>query len=194
MPLKLKLHSAPAVEPVGSAEAKAHSRISLSDEDTLIDALIVAARQMAEQVTNRALITQTWKLYLDEFPSGDCIDLPYSPLQSVTSVSYIDTDGATQTFSNTLYDIDTISEPGRLVLKPDSQWPDTKLGQVNAVTITYIVGYGDDAEDVPEPIKLAIKFLVGHWFENRELSSPGVDVSLVPKTFDWILMPWRVFR
>ena len=53
----------------------------------------------------RALLTQTWDMYLDEFPCAGEIIIPLSPLQSVTSVSYVDQHGATQTWASANYRI-----------------------------------------------------------------------------------------
>jgi len=67
--MSLTIVTPPAEEPVTLTEAKNHLRVDLSDDDSLISALIVAAREHAEAITRRAFITQTLKLSLDAFPA-----------------------------------------------------------------------------------------------------------------------------
>lgn len=45
-----------AVEPVTLDEAKKHLRVEFNDDDALIEGLIVAARQWAEDFLNRSLV------------------------------------------------------------------------------------------------------------------------------------------
>lgn len=66
--MPLQLISPPAEEPLSLAEAKLHLRVDFSDEDALISALISAARQAAETITARQLVTARWKYILDAFP------------------------------------------------------------------------------------------------------------------------------
>src|SRR3990167_7589456 len=99
--------AAPDQEPLSLDEAKQHLRVDIDEHDELILSLVAAARQWAEDHTLRALVTQTWRLTLDyERPSfeadGRCthrIVLPRPPLASVTSVTYVDLEGATQTLA-----------------------------------------------------------------------------------------------
>ena len=111
----LRLKTSPAKEPVSLAEAKLHLKIEATDtgEDSLIKRLIVVARRRAEVSTGRALVTQTWTLALDGFPGG-VIEVPRPPLSSVTSITYIDPEGATQTVAADRYRVDAQREPGRL--------------------------------------------------------------------------------
>lgn len=60
----------PAIEPVTLDEAKAHLRVDINAEDSLITRLISDAREWVERFLRRSLITQTWALYLDAFPVG----------------------------------------------------------------------------------------------------------------------------
>ena len=115
----------------------------------------------------RAFITQTITLKLDAFPGDGIIRLPRSPAQAITSVAYVDTDGASQTFNSSKYVLDTASEPARLVPAYDEDWPDTRE-ENNAVTVVYTAGYGDAYTDVPAEVKLAIRLLAGSYFEQRE--------------------------
>lgn len=58
------------VEPVMLAEVKQHAVILNPDDDYLAAAAIMAARRYAETRLRQALMTQTWTLYLDSFPSA----------------------------------------------------------------------------------------------------------------------------
>ncbi len=206
MSWSLTLDTAPAAEPITTAEAKTHARISTGDDDAYVGALITAARRLAETVLKRQLVTATWLLNLDRFPhdrAGDVssshhhglhgfrgeIEIPLPPLQSIGAINYIDTDGVSQLLAATEYQVDTDLEPGRVMPAFDKFWPSTRL-VYNAVIVTFDAGYGA-ADDVPEDIKLAIKILVAHWYEARE---PIVDGSIanVPTSFEALLQQYRV--
>ena len=167
--MALKIKTEPAKEPVTLAEAKSHLRVEITDDDTLINSLIKAARRHVENVCSRALITQTWYLYLDAFPaSGKEIKIPLPPLGSIVNIAYIDTDGVTQTLAASKYTVDAKSEPARVKEAYNETWPDTRE-IINAVTVEFTCGYGADETSIPEPIRQAMLMLIGHWYENREL-------------------------
>ncbi len=139
-----------------------------SDSD-YISALITAARQWAEGYQNRAYITQTWQLWLDEFPSEDYIALPLPPLQSTDfAVDYYDTAGTKATMTATDYIVDTYRQPGRVVLAYGESWPSTTLRPANGVCITFKAGYGATAASVPRRIRQAILLRLADLYENRE--------------------------
>jgi len=85
--MRLRLKTAPAVEPVTLEEAKAHLRVDGGDENALITALIATARMLGERETKRAFITQTWQMYLDKAEAE--IEIPKPPLQSIESIKLI---------------------------------------------------------------------------------------------------------
>ena len=188
--MALTLVTAPAVEPLTLAEAKGHLRVTTTDEDALITALIVAAREYAETFTRRALITQTWDLTLDSFPSE--IVMPMPALQSVTSITYIDVDGASQTLPTTEYTVDIKSAPGRIVEAYGKAWPTTRP-VINAVTVRFVAGYGL-AVSVPKSIVQGMLMHIGHMFANRESVNIGNISSEVPMTTEYLYMPHRVYR
>lgn len=191
--LKTSLVTDAVIEPVTVSEVKNHLRVTDNSEDALIAGLITSARKYVEQVTRRSLINQTWRLYIDDFPNSDSIELPFPPLVSVTHVKYYDENNTLQTLSGSIYQTDNRSTPGEIELTASGAWPATADEKVNAVEIEYIAGYGSSASAVPSPIRLAITHLVSHWFENREPFS-AVQLNLVPTTFEMILMPYRFLR
>lgn len=189
------LVTAPAVEPVTLTEAKLHCRVDHASDDDLITALIVAARQHAEAVTNRALITQTWDLRLDRFPHA-AIALIKPPVASVTSITYVASDGTSTVWDAANYDTDlpagTWAQCGRIVPAYGEAFPATR-DEPNAVIVRCVHGYGL-AADVPSPIKAAILLLVGHWYETREAVSVsiGANVQVVPMAVDALLSPFKI--
>jgi uncharacterized phiE125 gp8 family phage protein len=161
-------------DPVTTADIKAHARIDTSDDDDLIATYITAARRYLERRMRRCFISQT---VVEKFDDWQFLFRPvYSPLVSVTSIVYVDANGTNQTLSSSYYTVDTTATPGRLYESYSYSWP-TIRDQRNAVTLTYVAGYGAAASDVPETIKTAIKMLVAHWYENREAIGDTVGVK-----------------
>ncbi len=189
----LTLHTAPVAEPISTAEAKSHARVDISADDTLIDDYIAAARRWAELYTRRQFVTATWDLTLDAFPLSDrCpIWVPLPPLQSVTSISYVDADGQTQTWDAAEYLVDSKSEPGRILPAYGETWPVTR-DQANAVTVRFVAGYGLAAA-VPATLKTAVRLLVSHLYETREPIITGTIVAKVPLGVEAVLHAYRVY-
>jgi hypothetical protein len=185
MVLDLRLSVAPTTTPVSLAEAKAHANITSDDEDANLQAYLDAAVGHLDGyagILGRALMTQTWVLSLERFPSafpyGHLADpsvrrsrhprrihLPLPPLVSVASIAYVDPDGASQTLAADQYVV--LDGPlAAIDLAPGCSWPATRR-QARAVTITFVCGYGA-ATAVPPAAKSAIKLLFSDFAENRE--------------------------
>lgn len=169
-----KLKTDAATEPITTAEAKAHCRVTSSDDDTYIDTLIATGRKWLEGEIKRALITQSWYLYLDAFP--DVIYLPMPPAITVTTFKYEDTDGATQTVTSTVYQTDVKTEPARIALAEGQSWPDVQSDTMNVVELDYTAGYGA-ASTVPADLKHIIKLAVKLHYDLREPIVTGTIIS-----------------
>ena len=151
-----------------------------------------AAREYGETFTHRAFITQTWDLKLDGFPCSDeAIRLPKAPLISVTSVTYLDSNGDSQTWSASLYTVDAPTGPkaerGRIVPNYGQYFPTTR-DVVNAVTVRFVAGYGA-ASAVPRLVKTCLK-------EHIRASRIRGDSVEAMKTLDWVdrqLWGFKVF-
>lgn len=170
----------PATEPVTLAEAKDHLRVDIANDDTLIAALSVAAREMVEVSLHRQLVDATYDMTLDRFPgatagsssgvlfgAGGIIYLPRPPLQSVTSITYFDTAGVSTVLPTEDYLVDTASIQGRITPSVNERtWPSHEI-RINAVTVRFVAGFGDAAA-VPSSIKTAILLLTADMYEHRE--------------------------
>jgi len=128
----------PCAEPIQLAEAKAHLRVTGTDDDAYVTGLIRAAREFAETWTRRSLVVQTRREYLDRL-YGE-IRLPAPPLVAVDAITYVDGAGVTQTITASDYVVDAYAEPGRVYPAYAKWWPSTR-GDANGVIVTYKAGY-----------------------------------------------------
>lgn len=187
--MQTRLITPPAAEPVSLLEACQHLRLADTQveadalpDKSLIEALILTARSMAEEITGRQLMPATWELLTDEFIAG--IELPKQPIQSITSITYRN-DTTIATLADTQYLLDTAG--GRLV----TLTPDDAVAGLNSVQIKYVSGY-TDAAAVPAPIKAAIKMMLGHWYENRQDVTVGTIAPPMPMASQYLLAPYRI--
>lgn len=184
------IEAAPEVEPVTGDELRSYLRgvteTMLPNNDA--NDLISEAREMIEENTGLALITQSWTLALDCWPQigrepwwdgvrdgavseltrghGDVVP-PRYPLQGITSVTtYDESDDATAVVVADTFNVDIYRKPGRMGLKNSATWP-TALRNQNAIVIVYVAGYGDAASDVPAALKRAVKQAAAYLYENR---------------------------
>lgn len=187
------LITAPTDEPVSLQEIRDFLELGTNTAwDTLLDTFRMAARAQLERLMGRAFVTQTYDLYLDGFPYENVIHFPHAPLAGVTLVEITDTTGATATWASSNYFLDTAREPGRLVLKYGFYWPTTILQPANAVRIRYTAGRSMNAVwEGWEPVRLAIKHLVSHWFQHRE-PVLAEQLSRVPFHVHALIANWRV--
>lgn len=192
----LQLVTPPEAEPVSLAEAKEHLRVDSPDEDAYVSGLVAAARQLLEDVCGRQFVTATWELALDRFPCvadghGGAIVVPRAKLTAVESIQYVAADGTTATLAADRYRVDARSEPGRITPAFGTYWP-SALGVTAAVVVRFTAGYGA-AVAVPDPLKHAIKLLVGHWYENREEVVVGTIATPLPMAVGALIANHRVY-
>jgi uncharacterized phiE125 gp8 family phage protein len=147
---------------------KAHLRIDpnwIADDATL-SAFLQAATEYVERETRTQILMRNFLLTLDGFPTDRFITLPRPPLSGVASVNYTDANGNAATLPTSAYTVDATTMPGRIVLNPGIAWPDTPPQQANAVRIAFSAGYSGIVSN--PMLEQCIKFLVGHYYENRE--------------------------
>jgi uncharacterized phiE125 gp8 family phage protein len=174
----------PTIEPITLDQAKEDRRVDTSDDDATILSKLREARRQLENRYQRAILTQTLRLSLDCFPgnsywagiytgwmSGRGVIELRPPVQSVTSVTYLDPSGASQTMASSDYLLDADSQPGRLVPTLNKVWPATAQ-LPGAVKVTFVSG-ATSADLVPDEIKAAVKLLLGDRYEHREQTIVG---------------------
>jgi uncharacterized phiE125 gp8 family phage protein len=176
----------PAAEPWTVAEAKSFLRVEHSDDDTIIAALIAAARGHVEALTRRALLTQSWRFVLDAWPADGRIVLRMGPLRSVIAARVYDTANNASGIDVETFVVDVAAD---VVASPC--WALPVPGRATAgIELDLQLGYGN-AADVPHALRHAVRMLVAHWYENRGLVAAGT-VAALPAGVDALVAPYRV--
>jgi uncharacterized phiE125 gp8 family phage protein len=179
--MSLRLITGPTALPVSLETAKQHLKVQHAADDELITLMLRAAASGAEQLLNRALMTQTWQLIVDAFPTAE-FRLERPRVQSISSITYIDPAGAQQTLGADAYTLDPDLLPGWVLPALGTNWPATR-DQANAVRVTFVTGYGSDPTAVPETVRAWILLHLGASYRNREAFAAGSSVAELPGRF-----------
>lgn len=185
----IKVITAPAAYPVTLTEAKTWARVDSDDtsQDSVVNLLIAAMTDYAEHLTGRAFVARTLELNLPYFTG--CIELPWVPLISVTSIAYTDINDAAQTVSSADYEVDTVSQPGRIRPVTGASWP--AIGTLfNPVRIRYQAGYQSpsspldltDNSYLPAQLRTWIQARIATLYDNREHLMLNNQIA-VPRDF-----------
>lgn len=170
--MRYELAAGPVIEPVSLGEAKLHCRVDHDAEDDLILSLIQAAREEAEGMTSRVLAPQTWTARLDSFPAGGEIEIAKFPVQSVTSITYVDPDGGLQTLDASKYSLDAGGVVPRIRLAYGESWPAARR-EAGAVRILFVAGY----DEVPSRFRSWMLLRIGELYAFRERSVTGTVIA-----------------
>lgn len=186
----VRVLQAPACEPVSLEDAKSWCKVDHSEEDDIIELLVQAARERAEDIMGRALIKRRLELRLDRFPPPGCmyssgvyntlgaeraiysevIEIPFAPLISVDYVEYRDTSGAIQRMDgspSSWIEDNPENEPGRIQPLLGLNWPTASMS-IGAVRVGYTCGYTPvGSPEDEEALRANIPALVKHWMKAR---------------------------
>jgi hypothetical protein len=200
----------PDIEPVTLAEMREHlgEFAGNTAKDDSITAMIVAAREWAEEYTGRALVDQSWRLTIIQLagyvgdavsgyrltgrfePVGTDLYLRRAPVLALTSFKSVDSDGAETTIDAATYELrEADSKWPRLVALSGATW--TGADQLRVV---FRAGYADrtgspiqTAADVPERFKMAMRL----WIEAHYDRDPASMDKLIDAA-KALLKPLRV--
>lgn len=151
---------APADEPLELSEVKTHCRVDGSDSDTELNSMISAARAFVEDYCGTRLGSQTMVLRCSSF--CDFRNLPVAPVTSISSITYLDSEGVEQTLATSIYEGVLVGLEPHIRLKINQSWPSVRDAS-DAIRVTVVAGYSD----VPAPVKHAMLLMIGNWFDSR---------------------------
>ena len=198
----------PTTDPLDVQDVKNFLRLDENEDEMYVRSLIGSAREYVESYCNISLINRTLKFSLDYLYEVDVplwegtrlgpditirktvIDLPNSPVSSVTSITTFDDADTGTVFAASKYYVDTSAKPARVVLRNGETWP-TALRVGNAIEIVYVAGFGSSPRQVPESIRLAMLQYIAFMYEHRG-DFERFPAPTMPSSVDTLLMPHRI--
>ena len=207
----------PAVLPVLLATVKNYLKVTSSADDTLITILIGAATDYAEGFTRRDFITREYETFRDFFSNSVSegyytfgenpvlgagvlndtgnvgFELRRSPLQSVETINYLLNNVLTPVLAATFYNT-VETDYSEVLTVDDASWPDDADRRLQAITITFKTGFGDDETKMPNWVTEGILQHVANMYRNRGDCSGCGDIggNLVPATAKLLYLQNRI--
>lgn len=186
-----------SAEPVTLDEAKQHLRETEDVQNTLIAALISAAREHVENITGRALVRARKRMKLWDYV--DKLDIRPIPVAQVESYEYLNNQldpESWTTIDPSIYELQTSDQCATIYLRTDEEWPDGQSDENYPVRVTYIVGPqtlgSPDVPQIPAALKHAILLLVGDMYENREAQMVNATIAQ-NHTLNRLITPYKLW-
>jgi uncharacterized phiE125 gp8 family phage protein len=176
----LRVISPPEAQAVDIELALRHARVDSDSDSDLYMLYLESATDLVQKYLCRSLISQTLEWTISEMarntgmprylwdwapfsPSSGPIELPYSPVQSIASVTTSEWNSPSATLlGGTGYNLDLGMDPARLQLGTQWSW-----GSYNHLSVRYVAGYGDTSGTIPRAITNAIMMTALNLYENR---------------------------
>lgn len=163
--MSIKITSPATVLPVNLVTALRALR-ALAGEADLVALYLAAATERLENYTGRSLVTKTYLLQVNDWPSSTKLELRRTPLASVTSIKYYPLDGSAQvTIDPSNYRVTINSEPGFVTFGSDYTFPDIAV-RADAVEVTFVAGYGTSESSIPPILRAGILMLGRQYYDN----------------------------
>ena len=190
----VQLVTAPATDAIDIEDVKGHLRIAHDTEDAQIALYLgtaIALLDGRDGWLSSGMITQDWRVSVSKQDRFGRIFAPLKPAQEVLSMGYYDRDDAAQALALDDYRTIVTDDYAYVEPKTGNKWPSDISSRPDAIFVTWRIGYGDDAASVPNPIKLAISLLVGHFFEHREATTTLRDIKDAPITVQHLIANYK---
>ena len=120
--------------PVSLVDMKAYLRISFSQDDGIISALLDAVTEYGEKYTGRDFRVNTWRLFLDAFTTR--IPIVRNPVDIITTVKYLKSGSLTTVASSTYY-LKNLTQSSEILLNVDEEWPTDGDEREQAIEIEF---------------------------------------------------------
>jgi uncharacterized phiE125 gp8 family phage protein len=188
MNIQVRIKTDLTTEPVTRAEAKNFCRVTGTQDDTLIDLLITAARKALEKYTGCSFGEKTIYATWVERPEDNILEMPYGPIISVDKVYLIDEEGTEeeQTLNSDYY----VTGDQDASISIAQMWS-SGVKVNSAVRVEYTAGYGDtNTEPLPDELKLAIMKQVATDYSFRE-NMTDISVSILNNESKKLAAPYR---
>jgi uncharacterized phiE125 gp8 family phage protein len=176
----------PTVEPLTLVEIRAHLRLDTEEENALLSALAIVAREHLKRETGLVLAARDFRLCLDDWPADGIVTIARGPVRAVTAVTVYDGDGEPQAVDLAGHLLDGEARPARLWLR---EMPEPGR-MINGIEVEFVAGFGESGHDVPETLKRAMLLHVAAMFACRGVVGPDAQPAVVPPGYERLIAPF----
>lgn len=191
---------APVFSPLDLEALANYLRVDAQEDVTHLEHLAAQAADEVERLTGRVLLSSTYRLSQDNWPTDAigyylrAIELPRTPLLTVTSVKYYDEADVLQTLDSAQYIVCTDSEIGQVYLKAAYTWPDLSE-RPDAVQVLFTAGHATQVSEVPARLKMAMLLLCRYYYaggtpndriEKADDYEKAMDILAGQKVGGWV--------
>ena len=171
---------------VSVEDCKSDLKLEHNDDDKLVEDYILAACALVggrDGIVGKVLTTEKWDLKLSS--AQGIVELPLSPVQSIESITYFDSQNQEQTLDVSNFYLYGDEDSAIIEPKAGTVWP-AVYARRDAIKIRYVAGFGA-ANQLPANITRAIRLIVAHWYENRTAVLVGVTAQELPLAVESLL-------
>ena len=210
MEVSLEVLSQPTQEPISLGDAKAWLRVDYGDEDSIVTQLITDARQHAEDLTKKAIPTQTIRATFEPYPLpsgplsgpvGEPMDMwllaerPDIPLFGSSMIRFQLPMSPAQSIVLVEYQLTRMDVPEWTTLAPtDANGNDnyrlftaSDPSEVSFFTILaasrYRITYTAGYSVVPRALTRAMMRLVAYWYDHRDGEEEPEKLAAIESQF-----------
>jgi uncharacterized phiE125 gp8 family phage protein len=176
----------PTAEPLTLGEIRAHLRLETEEEDALLLALAIVAREHLERETGLVLAARDFRLCLDDWPADGIVTIARGPVRTVASVTVYDGEGEPQAVDLAGHLLDGEARPARLWLR-DVPQPGRAI---NGIEVEFAAGFGESGAEVPETLKRAMFLHVTAMYAARGVVAADAQPAVVPPGYDRLIAPF----
>ncbi|PZA12740.1 hypothetical protein DNX69_07560 [Rhodopseudomonas palustris] len=184
--MPMLLLAGPAAEPWTVTDLKSFLRVEHDADDAVIASLLTAARAQIEAWTGRMLLAQRWRLVRDAWPRDGRIVLRGGPLRSLIAVRTYDARGVAHDVDPASFVLDLA---GGVIAPPPGALPEPGRA-VAGIELDLELGYGTAPDDVPAPLRHAVRTLVAQWYDNRG-GAADTSAALLPGSVATLIAGYR---
>ena len=172
-------------EPIDLDYTKNYCKVDFDVDDAIITQGIAAARGICENYIGQSVVKKNFVYQFSDFELNDLdngfpvVNLLRGPIQSVTTVKFINSEGEEETLTTDDYRVIGLSQKSLLVKKAVTL--NSRIGSI--IQVEYVAGM----TKVPDEIKDGIAQLVGDMYEHRqnEVLAEAPKVLQLTSMFKW---------
>lgn len=174
--MKAILKTAPAGQPITTAQVKSFGFGNTTKLDDMIGDLIPGAVSWAEEWTGRRFVNQDWYIYFDLPEFKNVMELYTFNVSAINEVLYYDEDNNSTEISSSKYRL----LDDRIIFNQKESFSTGNWRYQDTIRIDVTTGYGADSDNMNSDIQSALAQLTSYWAQTGKMAGAKSDYQEIP--------------